>query len=72
MEANNNINPRYLSFSTDEVQHILAGVEHIDEVPTDESEYPVMSKGVKKEIDNRLAVAKEEDVRSIVTNYIQP
>jgi len=72
MEANKNINPRYLSFSTDEVQRILAGVEHIDEVPTDESEYPVMSKGVKEEIDNRLAVAKEEDVRSIVTNYIQP
>lgn len=72
MEANNNINPRYLSYSTDEVQHILTGVEHIDEEPTDESEYPVMSKGVKKEIDNRLAVAKEEDIRSIVTNYIQP
>ena len=46
------INPKYIPYSKDETQAILQGVEHIDQTPTEESNYPVSSGGVKAALDN--------------------
>lgn len=78
MANSTNIDPRFLSYDKDEVERILDSVERIDEAPTAESKYPISSGGVKaaleiyptkEEIDVRLNVATEENVRGIVTAY---
>jgi len=43
-------NPRYLTYNKAEVQEILGRMEHIDDVPTGDSDYPVKSSGVYKAI----------------------
>lgn len=40
------IDPRYLSYSKDEVEAILNKVEKVDATPTPDSDYPVSSRGV--------------------------
>lgn len=40
------IDPRYLSYSKDEVEAILKQVEKVDAAPKPDSDYPVSSSGV--------------------------
>lgn len=79
------INKRYLTYNKAEAQDILDSVSQIDDTPTDGSQYPVKSGGVKAALDNytttshlnellagkqdSMTVAQEADVRSIVTGY---
>ena len=69
----NNINPRYLSYSKDEVQAILDQVETLDDAPVAGSDNPVKSGGVAGALgdyfNKETDIANEEDVRSIVSNY---
>lgn len=41
-----NIDPRYISYSSKEVDEILHQVEKVDDAPAEDSDYPVSSKGV--------------------------
>lgn len=41
-----NIDPRYLSYDSKEVDAILRNVEKVEETPSADSDYPVSSKGV--------------------------
>ena len=40
------VDPRYMSYDKDEMERILASVEHIDDTPTSESNNVVKSGGV--------------------------
>lgn len=52
------INPKYIPYSKEETQAILEGVEHIDETPTEESNYPVSSGGVKTALNDHPTTAQ--------------
>lgn len=41
-----NIDPRYISYSSKEVDEILHQVEKVDDALAEDSDYPVSSKGV--------------------------
>lgn len=67
-----NINPKYLTYSKDEVQNILDGVAKIDAAPKEGSNYPVSSAGVKEALDqlggDTMQVAENEDPMSLLDN----
>lgn len=46
MADNVTVDPRYMSYNKDEMDRILASVEHIDETPTEGSDNVVKSGGV--------------------------
>lgn len=60
------INPKYIPYSKEETQAILEGVEHIDETPTEESEYPVSSGGVRAALND--AKPKEIPISSEIVS----
>ena len=68
-----NIDPRYLPYTSQEVKTILEQVEHLDETPTPGSNNPIKSGGVSEALGNyfnkETDVASEEEIRDIVRNY---
>lgn len=48
-----NVNPRYLPYNSQEVKEILQQVEKLDNAPTEGSEYPVKSGAVKEALDTK-------------------
>ena len=60
-----NINPRYLPYSKQEVQQILAQVETIDTTPTEGSTNPIGSGAVKEALDTKQPVISDlEEIRA--------
>lgn len=67
------VDPRYMKYDKDEMDSILASVEHFDNSPTENSDNPVKSGGVAtaiKQAVQNIPKASEENVRNIVKNWM--
>ena len=72
-DGRTNIDPRYLTYNTQEVERILGSVEHIDDEPVAGSANPITSGAVAEALDNvqeKLTTASEETCESIVGELV--